>query len=135
MKEEKAMSGSTNLGKATGKAGAYGGSELGSQIGGAIGPPIIGSLVGTMLGEIVGEKTLDKTGINDMVAKTGDKLVPVIGLRNVNKLGDMTMTAFGYSESEVCVCCPCLPASQILLVITVPFFFFNLAKFGINNQN
>eukprot|EP00092_Neocalanus_flemingeri_P053384 GFUD01062720.1.p1 GENE.GFUD01062720.1~~GFUD01062720.1.p1 ORF type:complete len:227 (+),score=61.19 GFUD01062720.1:2-682(+) len=48
---------------------------------------------------------------------------------NMNKLGDMSMTAFGYSDSEVCVCFPCLPASQVLLVITVPFFFFNMAKF------
>ena len=47
------------------------------------------------------------------------------GRRNVNKLGDMTMTAFGYSDQEVCVCCPCLPASQVLLFIAVPFYFFN----------
>ena len=85
-----------------------------------------------MVGEMVGEKAMDKTGISEMVTKAGDKLAPVIGRRNVNKLGDMTMTAFGYSDSEVCVCCPCLPASQVLLVITVPFFFFNLVKFGRN---
>jgi len=40
------------------------------------------------------------------------------------------MTAFGYSESEVCVCLPCLPASQVLLFLTVPFFIFNFIKMG-----
>ena len=131
----KMSTGHTNAGKAKEKAGAYGCSELGSQIGGAVGPPVIGSLVGTLVGEMIGEKTMDKTGVNEMVSKAGDKLVPVIGRRNVNKLGDMTMTAFGYGDSEVCVCCPCLPASQVLLVVTIPFFFFNLIKFGNPVQN
>ena len=62
--------------------------------------------------------------------KAGDKLAGVIGERNVNKLGDMTMTAFGYSDQEVCICCPCLPASQVLLLITVPFYVFNWMKLG-----
>ena len=122
--------GYTNAGQATGKAGAYGCSELGSQLGGVVGPPVIGGLVGSFVGEMVGQKTMDQTGVSDMVGKVGDKLVPVIGRRNVNKLGDMTMTAFGYSDSEVCVCCPCLPASQVLLVVVLPFFFFNLVKLG-----
>ena len=122
--------GHTNVGKATGKAGAYGGSELGSLIGGKVGPPVIGSIVGNLVGEKVGEKAIQKTGIGDKVTDAGDKLAGVIGRRNVDKLGDMTMTAFGYSDSEVCICCPCLPASQVLLFITVPFFFFNWYKLG-----
>lgn len=123
--------GHTNVGKATGKAGAYGGSELGSLIGGKVGPPVIGSIVGNLVGEKVGEKAIQKTGIGDKVTDAGDKLAGVIGRRNVDKLGDMTMTAFGYSDSEVCICCPCLPASQVLLFITVPFFFFNWYKLGV----
>ena len=122
-----------NTGQASGKAGAYAGSEIGSQIGGLVGPPVIGSMVGTLVGEMVGDTTMDKTGLNKIFSKAGDKLVPVVGKRNVNKIGDITMTALGYSESEVCVCCPFLPASQILLVVTVPFFIFNLIKFGNNH--
>jgi len=121
----------TNVGKATGKAGAYGGSELGSLIGGKVGPPIIGGIVGNIVGEKYGEKAIHKTGLDDKVTEAGDKLAGVIGRRNVDKLGDMTMTAFGYSDSEVCICCPCLPASQVLLFITVPFFFFNWYKLGV----
>lgn len=126
-----AAQGHTNVGKATGKAGAYGGSEIGSMIGGKVGPPIIGSIVGNLVGEKYGEKAIHKTGIDDKVTEAGDKLAGVIGRRNVDKLGDMTMTALGYSDSEVCVCCPCLPASQVLLFITVPFFFFNWYKLGV----
>ena len=122
--------GYTNTGQATRKAGAYGCSELGSQLGGVVGPPIIGGMVGSLVGEMVGQKTMDQTGVSDLVGRAGDKLAPVIGRRTVNKLGDMTMTAFGYSDSEVCVCCPCLPASQILLGVVLPFFFFNLVKLG-----
>jgi len=121
----------TNVGKATGKAGAYGGSELGSLIGGKVGPPVIGNIVGNLVGEKIGEKAINETGIGEKVTEAGDKLAGVIGRRNVDKLGDMTMTAFGYSDSEVCICCPCLPASQILLFITVPFFFFNWYKLGV----
>jgi len=121
----------TNVGKATGKAGAYGGSEVGSRIGGAVGPPIIGGIIGNLVGEKVGEKAIHKTGIDEKVTEAGDKLADVIGKRNVDKLGDIAMTSFGYSDSETCICCPCLPASQILLFITVPFFGFNLYKLGL----
>ena len=41
------------------------------------------------------------------------------------------MSSFGYSDSETCICCPCLTASQVLLFITVPFFGFNLYKLGL----
>ena len=98
-----------------------------------MGPPVIGSMIGTLVGEMVGDTTMDTKGLNNVFSKAGDKLAPVVGKSNVNKIGDITMTALGYSESEVCVCCPFLPASQILLVVTVPFFIFNLIKFGNNH--
>jgi len=121
----------TNAGKATGKAGAYGGSELGSMLGGAVGPPIIGSVVGNLLGEKVGERAINETGIDKKVSEAGDQLAGLIGKRNVDKLGDIAMTSFGYGEREECVCCPCLPASQVLLFITVPFFVFNCYKLSV----
>ena len=92
---------------------------------------------------------LIRTGIDDKVTEAGDQLAGVIGKRNVDKLGDIVMTSFGYSESETCLCCPCLPASQVkqlysifylyerfydtkvLLLITVPFFIFNFYKLGL----
>ena len=52
----------------------------------------------------------------------------MIGKRNVDKIGDIALTATGFSEEEVCVCCPCLPASQLLLVIALPFLIFNWYK-------
>ena len=79
----------------------------------------------------MGEKAIHKTGIDEKVTEAGDRLADVIGKRNVDKLGDIAMTSFGYSDSETCICCPCLPASQILLFITVPFFGFNLYKLGL----
>ena len=124
----------TNVGKATGKAGAYGGSELGSIVGGAVGPPIIGSIVGNLVGEKVGEKAIHKTGIDEKVSETGDKLAGIIGKRNVDKLGDVALQSLGYGEREECLCCPCLPASQVLLFITVPFFVFNWYKLTIGVQ-
>lgn len=122
---------STNVGKATSKAGAYGGSELGSIVGGAVGPPVIGGIIGNLVGEKVGEKAIRETGLDEVAAKTGDKLSKVVGRDNVEKLGEITLTAFGYSDTEECVCCPCLPASQILLFLTVPFYFFNIYKLGL----
>ena len=121
----------TNVGRATGKAGAYGGSELGSKLGGAVGPPIIGSIVGNLVGERVGEKAIHETGIDERVTEAGDKLAGVIGKRNVDKLGDVVMTSLGYSDSETCICCPCLPASQVLLFLTLPFLVFNCYKLGV----
>jgi len=121
----------TNVGKATSKAGAYGGSELGSLLGGAVGPPVIGGIIGNLVGEKVGEKAIKETGLDDVASKTGDKLSKVVGRDNVEKMGEITLTAFGYSETEECVCCPCLTASQILLFLTVPFFFFNIYKLGL----
>ncbi|XP_023333132.1 uncharacterized protein LOC111704961 [Eurytemora carolleeae] len=121
----------TNVGKATSKAGAYGGSELGSIVGGAVGPPVIGSIIGNLVGERVGEKAINETGLNKFATKTGDKLSGVIGRNNVEKMSEITLSALGYSETEECVCCPCLPASQVLLVLAIPFFFFNFYKLGL----
>lgn len=121
----------TNAGKATSKAAAYGGSELGSIIGGAVGPPVIGGIIGNLVGEKVGESVINRTGINKFASRTGDKLSSVVGRDNVNKMGEITLTALGYSDTEECVCCPCLPASQVLLVLSIPFFFFNWYKLGL----
>ena len=79
----------------------------------------------------MGEKAIHETGIDDKVTEAGDKLAGVIGKRNVDKLGDIAMTSLGYSDSETCLCCPCLPASQVLLFITLPFFGFNCYKLGL----
>jgi len=119
----------TNANKAVTKGvGAYGGSEVGSLVGGLVGPPIIGNIVGNLVGEKVGESVIESTGIDKKVGKAGDALSDVIGKRNVDKIGDIALTATGYSEEEVCVCCPCLPASQLLLVIAIPFLIFNWYK-------
>lgn len=107
-----------NTGKAVSKAGAYGGSELGSMVGGVVGPPIIGNVIGNIVGEKVGEKVIVDTGLGDLATKTGDELAKVIGRDGVEKVGEITLTALGYSESEECVCCPCLPASQGLVYLT-----------------
>jgi len=121
----------SNVGKATSKAGAYGGSELGSMLGGAVGPPIIGNIIGNLVGEKVGEKAIRETGMDEAMGKAGDKLSGVIGRERVEKIPEITLTALGYSENEECVCCPCLTASQVLLFIAIPFFFFNFYKLGI----
>jgi len=121
----------TNVGKATSKAGAYGGSELGSLVGGALGPPIIGGIVGNLVGERVGEKVIKGTGFDKVATQTGDKLSSVIGRDNVEKVGEITLRALGYSDAEECVCCPCLTASQVLLFLTIPFYFFNIYKLGL----
>jgi len=61
-----------------------------------------------------------ETGVDKKVKEAGDQLAGVIGRRQVNKLGEMTMSAFGYGDQETCICCPCMPASQVLLFLTVP---------------
>ena len=38
-----------------------------------------------------------------------DDLADVIGEKQVDKLGEITLVALGYSEDETCVCCPCMP--------------------------
>ncbi len=53
----------------------------------------------------------------------------VIGRRNVDKIGEITLTALGYSKSEECVCCPCMPASQILLFVMIGY---DLKSLGFN---
>eukprot|EP00088_Acartia_fossae_P012643 TRINITY_DN1653_c0_g1_i4.p1 TRINITY_DN1653_c0_g1~~TRINITY_DN1653_c0_g1_i4.p1 ORF type:complete len:387 (-),score=68.67 TRINITY_DN1653_c0_g1_i4:867-2027(-) len=123
--------GGSNVSKATSKAGAYGGSELGSMLGGAVGPPVIGNIIGNLVGEKVGEKAVKETGLDGAMSKAGDKLSTVIGRERVEKIPEITLTALGYSENEECVCCPCLTASQVLLFLAIPFFFFNFYKLGL----
>lgn len=122
--------GTTNTSKAATGGAKYGGGEAGSALGGLC-CPVIGSIIGNCVGEKVGEKVMVETGLDKKVTEGSEKLAGVIGRRNVDKAGDIAMTAFGYSETETCVCCPCLPASQILLVLAIPFFFFNFYKLGV----
>jgi len=122
--------GTTNTSKAATGGAKYGGGEAGSALGGLC-CPVIGNIIGNCVGEKVGEKVMVETGLDKKVTQGGVKLAGVIGRRNVNKAGEIAMTAFGYAETETCVCCPCLPASQILLVLAIPFFFFNFYKLGV----
>ena len=103
--------------RAATKASAYGGSEAGALIGHAVGPPVIGGIVGNLVGEKLGEKAATKTGIEGAVGRASDDLAKVVGQKNVDKMGEITLTALGYSSEEECVCCPCLPASQTLLIV------------------
>ena len=86
---------------------------------GAVGPPVIGGIIGTVVGEKVGEKAAGKFGLAETAGNVSDDLAKVVGKRNVDKMGEITLTALGYSSEEECVCCPCMPASQILFFIMV----------------
>ncbi len=99
------------------KAGAYGGAEAGGMIGGIVGPPIVGNIVGGLVGERVGEAVAKETGAADAAGWANRKMADIFGQRRADKVGEMALTAFGYSESEHCICCPCMPASQILYFI------------------
>ena len=46
-------------------------------------------------------------------------------------MGDIALTAMGYSESERCLFCPCMPASQILFFIMLGFLAFNCYRLGV----
>lgn len=118
-------------GRAATKATAYGGSEAGAILGGAVGPPIIGGIIGGVVGEKVGEKSAGRFGVDETAKKVSDDLAKVVGQRNVDKLGEITLTALGYSSEEECVCCPCMPASQILFIIMLVFFGFNWYRLSI----
>ena len=89
------------------------------HIAGAVGPPVIGGIIGTVVGEKVGEKAAGKFGLAETAGNVSDDLAKVVGKRNVDKMGEITLTALGYSSEEECVCCPCMPASQILFFIMV----------------
>ena len=89
------------------------------HITGAVGPPVIGGIIGTVVGEKVGEKAAGKYGLAETAGNVSDDLAKVVGKRNVDKMGEITLTALGYSSEEECVCCPCMPASQILFFIMV----------------
>uniref|UniRef100_A0A0K2TH08 Uncharacterized protein n=1 Tax=Lepeophtheirus salmonis TaxID=72036 RepID=A0A0K2TH08_LEPSM len=121
----------TTSGKAASKAGAYGGSEAGSMLGNMVGPPIIGGVIGNLIGERVGEKITKETGLDDAAGRIGQKVGGVIGQRNADKAGEIALSAFGYSEREECVCCPCLPASQTMLWVMIGFFIFNWYRLGV----
>jgi len=115
---------------AANKAGAYGGSEIGSKVGGMVGPPIIGGIAGNIIGEKLGEKAVQNTGITRRVGQARDDLADVIGEKQVDKLGEITLVALGYSEDETCVCCPCMPRSQIMFFVMVAFSIFTWYRLG-----
>lgn len=117
--------------KAATKGTAYGGSEVGSLLGGAVGPPIIGNVVGGIVGEKLGEKGATKFGIDEAAGKMSNDLAKVVGQRNVDKMGEIAQTALGYSAEEECVCCSCMPASQILFFIMSGFFCFNFYRMSV----
>ena len=54
---------------------------------------------------------------------------PELAGERADKVGDVALTAMGYSESEKCICCPCMPASQILFFVMVGYVVsFDLFK-------
>lgn len=117
-------------GAAARSAGAYGGSEVGSIVGGMVGPPVIGGIVGGIVGEVVGADAVSKIGLDEKAKKVNDKMERVIGKRNAEKVSEITMTALGYSITETCICCPCLPASQIMYFVVLAFLCFNCYRLG-----
>ena len=52
-----------------------------------------------------------------------DNLGNVIGERNVDKAGEIALTAFGYGDDQFCVCFPCMPSSQILFFIMLAYVY------------
>ena len=74
-------------------------------------------MVGGIVGEKLGEKGATKFGIDEAAGKMSNDLAKVVGQRNVDKMGEIAQTALGYSAEEECVCCLCMPASQILFFI------------------
>ena len=120
-----------NAGKAATKASAYGGSEAGAAIGHMVGPPVIGGIVGNLVGERVGEGVAKEMGLDKVARNFNDDVAGVVGQRRADKMSEIAMTALGYSESERCVCCPCMPKSQILFFVMVGFFVFNCYRIGV----
>ena len=109
--------------RATAKAGAYGGGELGSVIGNSL--CCCGGIIGNCIGEKYGEKAVENSGLNKKVGKARNKLGNVIGDENVDKAGEIALTAFGYGDDQYCACFPCMPSSQILLFIMFAFYIYN----------
>jgi len=124
-------SGSNATTKAANKAGAYGGSEVGALIGGAVGPPVIGGIVGNLVGERLGERAVGETGLDKKVGAARDKAGRVIGTENVDKLGEITLVALGYSDDETCLCCPCINRSQIMLIVMFTYSLFIWYRLGL----
>ena len=47
------------------------------------------------------------------MGRARDKLGEQIGTENVDKMGEIALVALGYAEDETCLCCPCMPRSQV----------------------
>ena len=78
------------------------------------GTEIIGSVIDTMVGKEDREKVIEGTGLDKFAKKTGDNMAKLIGRDGVEQVGEITLTVLGESETEECLCFPCLPASQVL---------------------
>jgi hypothetical protein len=82
-----------------------------------VGPPIIGGIVGNIVGERVGEGAIKATGLDKAASDFNQGVASIVGQRRADKMGEIGLTAIGYSESEKCVCLPCMPKSQPLFFI------------------
>lgn len=110
--------------KATAKAGAYGGAELGSAVGNSI-CCCCGGIIGNCIGEKYGERAVNRSGLQERAGKIRNKVGNVIGEENVDKAGEIALTAFGYGDDQFCACFPCMPSSQILIFIMFAFYIYN----------
>ena len=57
-----------------------------------MGPPIIGGIVGGLVGDRMGEHGAEALGINEAASNVGDRLAKVVGKRNADKIGEITLT-------------------------------------------
>ena len=87
--------------------------------------------MGGIVGERLGEKGMENSGLGAKVGRARDRLGQQIGDDNVDKLGEITLVALGYSEDETCLCCPCLPRSQIMLMVMFAFSIFIWYRLGV----
>lgn len=66
--------------------------------------------------------------MNLRTAQLNDDLAAVVGRRRADKVSEIGLTAIGHSEGEKCVCCPCMPASQVLFFLITAFLFYNVYR-------
>ena len=57
-----------------------------------MGPPVIGGIVGGLVGDRMGEHGAEALGINEAASNVGDRLAKVVGKRNADKIGEITLT-------------------------------------------
>ena len=83
------------------------------------------------MGERLGEKGMENSGLGAKVGRARDKLGDQIGHDNVDKMGEIALVALGYSEDETCICCPCMPKSQLMLFVMTAFSIFIWYRMGV----